>query len=107
LDAALDLRVGSPTYGKFAAFNLASGNPTAAYIPRGVAHGFLSLEGPSVVVYQVSSEYDPKLDTGVLWNSFGFEWPVFNPMVSERDSKFVSFNDIVSPFRFAPTEMNV
>jgi dTDP-4-dehydrorhamnose 3,5-epimerase len=107
LDVALDLRVGSPSYGRFSVFNLSSADSKAAYIPRGVAHGFYSLEGPSIVVYQVSSEYDPKLDTGVLWNSFGFDWPVLNPVVSERDSNFVSFNDFASPFRFAPTEMNV
>lgn len=107
LDVALDLRVGSPSYGRFAVFNLASEKATAAYIPRGVAHGFYSPKGPSIVVYQVSSEYDAKLDTGVLWSSFGFDWPVLNPVISERDSNFVRLGDFASPFRFAPTEMNI
>jgi dTDP-4-dehydrorhamnose 3,5-epimerase len=106
MDVALDLRIGSPSYGRVANFNLAAGNKTAAYIPRGVAHGFYSLTGPSVIVYLVSSEYNPKLDTGVHWNSFGFDWPDTNPLVSERDTKFVRFNDFASPFRFASAEMN-
>jgi dTDP-4-dehydrorhamnose 3,5-epimerase len=107
LDVALDLRTGSPSYGKFTTFQLSSANPTAAYIPRGVAHGFYSLSEPSVVVYQVSSEYEPNLDTGVRWDSFGFDWPNTNPGVSERDSKLVRFNDFMSPFRFAPIEMDI
>lgn len=110
LDVALDLRTGSPAYGKFATFPLSVADTaaaSAAYIPRGVAHGFYSLTGPSVVVYLVSSEYDPNFDTGVLWNSFGFDWPDATPAISERDANLVRFNDFVSPFRFASTEMNV
>lgn len=107
LDVALDLRLGSPSYGRFSVFNLSSADSRAAYLPRGVAHGFYSLEGPSILVYQISSEYDSALDAGVLWNSFGFDWPVLNPVVSERDSSFVSFKEFASPFRFAPAEMNV
>ena len=106
LDVALDLRIGSPSYGRFVAFNLAPGHPTAAYIPRGVAHGYYSLAGPSVVIYLVSTEYDPNLDTGVHWNSFGFNWPDANPVVSERDSKLICFKEFASPFRFASAGMN-
>ena len=107
LDVALDLRVGSPSFGKFAVFQISFAHPVAAYIPRGVAHGFCSLTDPSVVAYQVSSEYDPNLDTGVRWNSFGFNWPVETPAVSERDSKLVAFGSYASPFRFASTEMDI
>jgi dTDP-4-dehydrorhamnose 3,5-epimerase len=107
LDVALDLRVGSPSYGKFTSLQLSSANPSAAYIPRGVAHGFYSLTEPSAVVYQVSSEYDPNFDTGVRWNSFAFDWPGASPKVSERDSRLVPFADFRSPFRFAPIEMDI
>ncbi len=107
LDVALDLRLGSPAYGKYAAFDLSAENAAAAYIPRGVAHGFYSSEGVSTLVYYISSEYDPKLDTGVLWNSFGFPWPKDTPTISERDSRLASFRDFTSPFRFAPTEIEV
>jgi dTDP-4-dehydrorhamnose 3,5-epimerase len=107
LDVALDLRVGSPSFGKFAVFHLSSANPMAAYIPRGVAHGFCSMTEPSVVVYQVSSEYEPNLDTGVRWNSFGLDWPVETPVVSGRDAGLIAFENYESPFRFAATEMDV
>ena len=107
LDVALDLRVGSPSYGQFTIIELSSANPTAAYLPRGVAHGFLSLSEPSVVVYQVSSEYDSNFDTGVRWDSFGFDWPEASPTVSERDSKLPRLDDFLSPFRFAPIEIEI
>src|SRR5476651_1278780 len=80
LDVALDLRVGSPAYLKFTTFQLSSSLASAVYIPRGVAHGFYSLTGPNLVAYQVSSEYDSKLDTGVRWDSFGFDWPSETPI---------------------------
>jgi len=107
LDVALDLRVGSPAYGECVSFELSAKKASAAYIPRGVAHGFYTLEGVSAVVYHVTSEYDPKLDTGVLWNSFGFSWPGDAPMTSERDSRLVPFLDFRSPFRFERKEFDI
>jgi dTDP-4-dehydrorhamnose 3,5-epimerase-like enzyme len=107
LDVALDLRVGSPAYLKFTTFQLSSSLASAVYIPRGVAHGFYSLTGPNLVAYQVSSEYDSKLDTGVRWDSFGFDWPSETPIVSERDSRFSRLSNFVSPFHFAPVEIDI
>jgi dTDP-4-dehydrorhamnose 3,5-epimerase len=105
LDVALDLRVGSPAFGEAVKFRLSQDLPAAAYIPRGVAHGFLATEGPATLVYAISSEYDPVLDTGVLWNSFGMDWPEASPMLSDRDRSFPPFAEFKSPFRFAPTEV--
>jgi dTDP-4-dehydrorhamnose 3,5-epimerase len=105
LDVALDLRVGSPVYGESVEFSLSQERPTAVYIPRGVAHGFLAIEGPATLVYSISSEYDAALDTGVLWDSFGLNWPEGAPLLSERDRGFVSLAEFKSPFRFAPTEV--
>lgn len=107
LDVALDLRLGSPAYGKCTAFDLSAENAAAAYIPRGVAHGFYCTEGPSTLVYYISSEYDPRLDAGVLWNSFGFPWPNDAPITSERDSKLTPFAEFKSPFGFTRTEVEV
>jgi dTDP-4-dehydrorhamnose 3,5-epimerase len=106
LDVALDLRLGSPAFGKFAVFELSPERPFAAYIPRGVAHGFLALGGAATLVYSVSSEYDPALDAGVLWNSFGLDWPVAAPQLSMRDQAFPALADFQSPFHFAPTEVS-
>jgi len=104
LDVALDLRVGSPCFAGYATFELSAGRATAVYIPSGVAHGFYTRKGPAMLVYQVSSEYNPALDAGVLWSSLKMDWPSATPICSSRDSNFVSLSDFVSPFRFAPTE---
>jgi dTDP-4-dehydrorhamnose 3,5-epimerase len=105
LDVALDLRIGSPAFGKYVTFNLSPEHPSAAYIPRGVAHGFLSLRGPATLIYNVSSEYDPARDTGVRWDSFGLQWPIAEPNLSARDQGFPSLAAFESPFRYAPTEV--
>jgi dTDP-4-dehydrorhamnose 3,5-epimerase len=100
LDVAVDLRVGSPSYGGHARFELSANQPSAAYIPRGMAHGFLVLKGPALVMYHVSSEYDSKRDSGVLWNSIDFKWPCATPICSERDSALTPLSEFTSPFRF-------
>lgn len=105
LDVALDLRVGSPAFGKFATFQLSPNRANSAYIPRGVAHGFLTISGPATLVYNVSSEYDPALDAGILWDSFAMEWPMAAPRLSDRDRSFPTLAAFQSPFRFAPTEV--
>ena len=106
LDVAVDLRVGSLSYGDHAAFELSADDTSAAYIPRGVAHGFFVRKGPVLLVYHVSSEYDPKLDSGILWSSIDFEWPSAHPICSERDSSLPRLPDFKSPFRFAPVEVD-
>lgn len=103
-DVALDLRVGSPSFGRAVSFELDERTATAAYIPRGVAHGFATRRGPATLVYCVSSEYDPRLDAGVLWSSCGVEWPMSEPLLSPRDRSFPILAEFKSPFRFAPME---
>jgi dTDP-4-dehydrorhamnose 3,5-epimerase len=104
LDVALDLRKGSDSFGQSTAFHLSSNRPSAVYIPRGVAHGFLGMQGPATLVYIVSAEYEPNSDTGILWNSFGFEWPTASPVLSVRDRTFSPLADFDSPFTFSPDE---
>jgi len=105
LDVALDLRVGSPAYGKAASFRLTAGRASSVYIPRGVAHGFYTAQGPAILVYSVSSEYDPALDSGIRWDSFSMQWPAGNPLLSDRDGNFVGLSEFHSPFQFNPTEV--
>lgn len=93
LDLALDLRPESPTFGRVSAIELSGANPIAAYIPRGVAHGFYVRSSPAITMYHVSSEYNPQRDTGVRWDSFGFGWPVTNPLLSPRDHALKTFAD--------------
>lgn len=63
------------------------------YIPPGVAHGFLSLSSGAVVLYQQTSEYNPSCDRSIAHDSFGFRWPIADPIVSSRDRLGVLFQD--------------
>ena len=98
LDVVLDIRRASPTYGKYETFELSRENGKSIYIPRGFAHGFTVLGESAVACYMVTSEYSPENDMGIRYDSFGFKWPVFNPIVSSRDLSFPSFVDFKSPF---------
>ncbi len=103
-DMALDLRVGSPMFGKHEVYELSGLAHNAVYLPSGVAHGFYVREHPAVVVYHVSTEHDVAHDAGVLWNSFGAPWPIANPVVSLRDMGLETFETFVSPFRYVRPE---
>lgn len=97
LDVILDIRKGSKTFGKTVSIKLIE-HKNAIFIPVGCAHGFKSLKDNSVVVYNQTSCYSQEHDSGILWNSFGFDWQLDNPIISERDKMFVNFNDFNSPF---------
>ncbi|MDP3858302.1 MAG: dTDP-4-dehydrorhamnose 3,5-epimerase [Stagnimonas sp.] len=98
-DVLLDLRVGSPTFGRYCTLTLSDENAHAVYIPSGVAHGFVGLQEPGLLVYNVTSEYAPTHDSGVRWDSFGFDWPVGQPVMSDRDRAFPTLAEFESPFR--------
>lgn len=101
-DVLLDLRPKSSTYLKSASVELAADTPSSVYIPKGVAHGFLTLEANSEVAYQISTPYDRASAAGVRWNdpTFAIDWPLQPMMISERDHNFPDF-DPDNPF---PTE---
>ncbi len=98
LDAVVDLRVGSPTYGEFETFELSAEKANMIYIPKGLAHGFYVLSESAIMVYKVTTVYSPEHDTGILWNSVGIPWPDEKPIISKRDSEFRAFKDFKSPF---------
>lgn len=96
-DVLLDLRKGSG-YGGIASVILSADNINLIYIPKGIAHGFVALTEGALMLYKTNSVHEPEGDKGILWNSFGFDWAVTNPIVSERDQKHKSFVDFKSPF---------
>jgi dTDP-4-dehydrorhamnose 3,5-epimerase len=96
-DVLLDLRRGGG-YGAVASVTLSEAEPLLLYIPKGIAHGFLSLQDDSLMVYKTSTEYAPQCDSGIRWDSFGYAWNAEAPIMSERDRKHVAFVDFVSPF---------
>lgn len=93
LDVIVDLRRNSPTYGHHYAHELTADNHKAYYIPEGFAHGFKALTDDAITYYLVSSEYSREHDTGILYNSFGFDWGGEQPVISERDLSFMGMGD--------------
>lgn len=100
-DVLLDLRTGSPTFGRHAHFKLSGARGELLYIPSGIAHGFYVHSETATVLYSASSVYAPQHDTGVRWDSAGIAWPHSAPLVSERDAALMSFSEFKSPFRFS------
>lgn len=99
LDVALDLREHSPTYGQSASFILNSESANMAYLSPGLAHGFYTLSQSATVFYKVSTVYQPEADSGIRWDSFGFEWPSASPVLSKRDQSLELFSSFKTPFR--------
>lgn len=100
LDYAVDLRRNSPTYGQYACVELSGRNKRMMYLPEGFAHAFLSLEDDTVFNYKCTNFYNKQSEDGLLWSDkdLGIEWPVDNPILSEKDLKLGLFKDFVSPF---------
>lgn len=99
-DVVVDLRVGSPTYGKSAVIELSAAKANSIYIPKGMAHGFCTLTEQTVMVYKVNTVYAPEQDTGILWNSLGVTWPTTQAIMSARDQTFEPLDRFISPFRY-------
>lgn len=93
LDVVVDLRKKSPTYGKHISVELSDQNKKSIFIPKGFAHGFKSLLDDTITVYNVATEYNTSADTGIHFNSFGFDWKVDKPIISQRDFTFESLNN--------------
>lgn len=100
LDAVLDIRHGSPTYGECISVELSERNRKMIYIPIGFAHGFLSLEDDSCVVYCQTSMYSTQHDAGVLFSSFGMDWGTVSPIMSDRDKGFPTLAEYQTPFTY-------
>jgi dTDP-4-dehydrorhamnose 3,5-epimerase len=103
-DVAIDIRHGSPSYGKYVAATLSADCGDQLYIPTGFAHGFQTLQPNTLVAYKVSDFYSPEDEGGIRWDdaSLNIRWPVFTSEVitSSRDSQWPPFASLRSPFTF-------
>lgn len=92
-DCVLDLRPDSPSFGRWAAAELSATNHRAMLVPEGCAHGFLTLEPDSLVLYFVSAPHDPARERGVRWNDprFAIAWPFEPTVISARDRAHPDF----------------
>ena len=98
LDVVLDIRKNSSTFGKYFSITLKANDGKILIIPKGLAHGFKSLEDNTIVHYMQSTCYAKDYDDGIRYDSFGFDWNCKNPILSNRDLIFKQFSDYESPF---------
>ena len=100
LDAVVDLRRGSPTFGQHEMFELNGKLVNMLYLAPGLAHGFYALTENVIMAYKTTELYSPEHDKGVLWNSAGISWPDIHPILSDRDKMFPPLAEFNSPFIF-------
>lgn len=100
LDVAVDLRKNSPTYGMHVSVILSEQNNKSFFIPKGFAHGFLSLEDNTVFNYKCSDYYNKESEGSLLWNDedLKIDWQIDNPLISEKDLKADLFKNFKSKF---------
>jgi dTDP-4-dehydrorhamnose 3,5-epimerase len=97
-DVAVDIRVGSPTFGQSVGVELSAGNFRQLYIPSGFAHGFCVLGEEAEVLYKASHVYSPAHEQGIVWDDSTLQvaWPVAEPLLSERDRRLGTLADYLS-----------
>lgn len=98
-DVAVDIRRGSPNYGKWEGYELTAENGFQLYIPPGFAHGFITLVPDSEILYKCTDYYAPETEGAVRWDSCGIDWPLKgDAIVSDKDAVAPGFTDFESPF---------
>jgi len=100
LDVIVDLRVGSPAFGKHFLFELSAERANMIYVGKGVAHGFYVPSGEAILHYRVSTMYSAPHDKCIRWDSAGIPWPTVSPFVSARDAALPPLQEFSSPFPF-------
>ncbi|CAM1366682.1 dTDP-4-deoxyrhamnose-3,5-epimerase [Tenacibaculum sediminilitoris] len=102
LDVAVDVRKNSPSYGKHITVELSEENKRQLFIPRGFAHGFVTLSKEAVFAYKVDNWYAPEYDSGIIWNdtTLNIDWKINSKEVilSSKDTKLSTFKALETPF---------
>jgi dTDP-4-dehydrorhamnose 3,5-epimerase/CDP-3, 6-dideoxy-D-glycero-D-glycero-4-hexulose-5-epimerase len=98
IDVCLDLRHNSKTYGTYFSCVLSDADDMYLYIPKGIAHGFASLEDNTIVHYAQTTCYSKEHDCGIKYDSFGFDWNIQNPIISDRDRSLPCLSDFHTVF---------
>ena len=106
-DVVVDIRAGSPTFGKYIGVTLTNDSPKMLFVPVGFAHGFLVLDDDTEVLYKVTDLYYPKGDAGIRWDDpdVGISWPchefgIDTPVLSEKDKIHPYLRDVQTPFSY-------
>jgi dTDP-4-dehydrorhamnose 3,5-epimerase len=97
-DVAVDIRVGSASYGEWVSALLSAENQQMLYVPAGFAHGFCVLSEVAEVSYKATEEYSPEHDAGIRWDDpeIGIEWPIDHPVVSAKDAGLPLLSGVTS-----------
>ena len=100
LDVAVDIRVGSPDFGKWASVVLSAKEQNQIYIPYGFAHGYLALSERVQFLYKCTDFYRPEDEHGILWSDpqIGISWNVTDPIISDKDSHFATLSQTLKKF---------
>jgi dTDP-4-dehydrorhamnose 3,5-epimerase len=105
MDYAVDVRRGSPTYGRWVGARITAEGGEQLFVPVGFAHGFVTLEPNVEVAYKVSSLYAPEYDGGIAWNDsmIGIDWPLppWGSTLSAKDASLPTLAELDSPFEYA------
>lgn len=102
-DVAVDIRKGSPTYGKWFGLELSAENKKQLLVPKGFAHGFITLEDDVEVQYKVDELYSPECDRGIIWSdpTIAIEWPIdITPVLSAKDEKAPTLEEAENNFYY-------
>ena len=109
IDVVVDIREGSPSYGKSLAVLLTPDNNRQLFVPRGFAHGFISLEDNTIFQYLIDNDYAPELESGIYWNDpeLNIDWEgmfkeygIEEPLTSEKDGKHLMLRNSPSYFKY-------
>lgn len=105
LDVAVDIRLGSPCFGKWAAVELSADNKHQLLIPRGFAHGFLTLTDDVEILYKTDQFYSPETDRSIAWNdpTIGIDWGISSPILSLKDQNAPLLADSDANFVYGGT----
>ncbi|KLU60293.1 dTDP-4-dehydrorhamnose 3,5-epimerase [Peptococcaceae bacterium CEB3] len=97
-DVSVDIRLGSPTFGRWQGVTLSGENKRQFYIPEGFAHGFCVTSDTALFAYKCTEVYTPKAEHGLIWNDpdLGIDWPVAEPLLSEKDTVYPRLRDLGS-----------
>jgi len=109
-DVAVDIRTGSPTFGKYVSAVVSTANWNQIFVPVGFAHGFMTLEPNTEVIYKVSNYYSPDHEKGLLWNdpALGIDWPstANRATLSAKDKALPGLADLPAYFRYPGEQLN-